>query len=198
MGAIDGVQIDQQHRICIDNISLEEVDAADAPPVPSIPTVTPGTEMLTNGNFANGEQGWIKAITAPGAGEISFADNKAIIDVKNTGDADWNVQLKQSGITLESGCDYTLKFRAESSVSRKIKCAFLDDKYDWYGGDDVIIDTVDAEGFVKDVTLNFSVASDKPSNDQITFVISMGKMEGEETPLSKIKLSDFSLMKNVK
>jgi len=94
MGAIDGTRIDTQHRICIDNISLEpatEEEIAAASQKPG--TVDPGTEMIKNGNFANGEENWINAITAPGAATAEFKDGKAIYTITNVGEADWNVQL---------------------------------------------------------------------------------------------------------
>ncbi len=191
MGAVDGTRIDTQHRICIDNISLEpateeEIEAAN----PTIEPVEPGTEMIKNGSFADGSTNWISAITSPGAATDAFTDGKATYNITNVGDQDWNVQLKQEGITLEQGCSYVLKFKASSTAGRTIKCAFLTSTYDWYGGADIALTAKET----KDVEVSFTVGTDKETTDAITLVISMGKIADVDTP-STITLSDFSLMK---
>lgn len=140
MGAIDGVKISDLHRICIDNISLvpatpEEIEAA----TPTIPSIDANTEMIKNGNFAAGEANWISAVTTPGAATATFVDGKAVYNITDVGTADWNVQLKQDGITLENGCTYRVKFMASSTEARTIKWAFLNPTYVWYGGEDVCI-----------------------------------------------------------
>lgn len=187
MGAIDGTRIDTQHRICIDNISLEKTDA---PELPDIPSVEPGTEMIKNGSFADGMTDWISAITAPGEATAAFENGMATYEITNVGEADWNIQLKQEGITLEEGCSYILKFKASSTAARTIKCAFLDPSYDWYGGSDI---SLTGEG-IQDIEVPITVS--KATADNITLVISMGIIDGVDTPLSTITLSDFSLVKS--
>ena len=72
-GKIDQ-QITEQHRVCIDDIILEEVEA----PAIDIPDVVVGENMLKNGDFSEQEANWEKAITAPGEGTITIADQKAV------------------------------------------------------------------------------------------------------------------------
>ncbi len=187
MGAVDGTRISTQHRICIDNISLE---AVAEPELPDTPTIEVGTEMLKNGSFADGTENWISAITAPGEATAAFADGKAVYNITNVGTADWNVQLKQEGLVLENGCSYVLRFKASSTAARTIKCAFLNTSYDWYGGADIVLD---GTGVPQEITVPVTVTKD--TADDITLVISMGIIEGVDTPLSEITLSDFSLMK---
>ncbi len=186
MGAVGGTQISDKHRICIDNISLEKTDAQEEPELPVIPA---GENILKNGDFAKGEENWVNAVTAPGAATVSFENQKAVYNITNVGTEDWNVQLKQEGILLEKGCTYKLTFKAASTEARTIKAAMLTAKYDWYGGQDIVLEK-DTE---KTVEIEFTV--DKETDNNITMVISMGKIENVDTPVSGITLSDFKLIK---
>ena len=186
MGAVGGDVISTQHRICIDNIKLEKIDEPKQDP-----SETEGAEMIKNGNFADGLNDWEKAITAPGAADVTVSDNSIVYDITNVGIADWNVQLKQSGITLEPEKKYVAKFKATSTEARTIKLAFLTASYDWYGGADIKLPANEE----KEVEITFTVPGDKEKDDNITMVVSMGVIEGNDTLVSTISLSDFSLQK---
>ena len=183
LGKIDA-QITQQHRVCIDDFSLEEVEA------PPITSPDAGINVIKNYDFANGETDWATAITSPGEAAVSFESNKAIFNVTNVGTADWNVQLKQAGIILEQGKEYTAKFKVTSTEARTIKLAFLSTSYAWYGGSDISLEA----GVEKDVTLTFTMPATTDENTAL--IVSMGKIEGVDTPVSSISLSNFSLVKN--
>ncbi|GFI31323.1 glucan endo-1,3-beta-glucosidase A1 [Lachnospiraceae bacterium] len=188
MGAVGDVQITEKHRICIDNINLEKIEA------PAVPEKPAGENLMVNGDFASGEDGWVKAVTAPGEAEVSFAENKAVYHIENVGTEDWNVQLKQEGITLEQGKKYRITFRAASTKARTIKLAMLSQSYTWYGGEDILLE----ENQEKEVAVEFTMGEETDS--AATLVVSMGLIkdgEGNEvsTPASEITLSDFSLVK---
>lgn len=192
MGAVDGTQISEKHRICIDNINLEITDALEIPEVPA------GENMLKNGNFSNGSENWENAVTSPGEATVTFDNDneKVVYNITNVGDEDWNVQLKQGGITLEKGCTYKIKFKVNSTEARTIKCAMLTASYDWYGGADIALE----KGTEKQVEIEFTVGEDKETDNNITMVISMGQIKDEagnsiSTPASAITLSDFELVK---
>ncbi|MGN0367900.1 MAG: carbohydrate binding domain-containing protein, partial [Wujia sp.] len=176
MGTKEADQITTEHTVTISNIQLVEKESDDP-------------NMLKNADFSEADTNWESAVTAPGAAEVSFADNKAVYAISNVGDYDWNVQLKQSGLTLEKGCSYKLTFKVTSSEARTIKAAFLTTGYDWYGGADIALDK-DTEKLVE---IPFTV--DKDTNNAMTMVISMGIIDGLDTPASTITLSDFSLVK---
>lgn len=188
MGAVGDVQITEKHRICIDNINLEKIEA------PAVPEKPAGENLMVNGDFASGEDGWVKAVTAPGEAEVSFAENKAVYHIENVGTEDWNVQLKQEGITLEQGKKYRITFRAASTKARTIKLAMLSQSYTWYGGEDILLE----ENQEKEVAVEFTMGEETDS--AATLVVSMGLIkdgEGNEvsTPASEITMSDFSLVK---
>lgn len=180
MGAVDGIQITQEHTVTIDNLKLEEV-SAPTPPVAG--------NLIQNGDFSGKDQSWTNAITAPGAASVDFSQGKAVYTITNPGSQDWNVQLKQDGLKLEKGCTYQLRFKANSTAARTIKAAMLSSTYAWYGGQDISL----AANTDQDVLVEFTMNADTDPNT--TMVISMGLIAGQSTPLSTITLSDFSLVK---
>lgn len=183
MGAVGGTQITSQHRVCIDNINLEKID----PPV--IEEKPVGENMLLNPDFSAGIEGWESAVTPPAEATAVFEDNRAVYDITNVGTADWNVQLKQSGITLEEGSSYKVTFKAQATTARTIKLAMLTASYDWYGGADIALPADE----IKEIEVTFTV--EKATDTNITMVVSMGAIDGEEIPPSTVSLSDFSLVK---
>lgn len=184
MGAVGGKQIKEQHRICIDDIVLEKIDTPEMNPEEA------GKNLLKNGDFSNKTDNWnIYGITAPGEATTNIADHAIVYQISNVGTADWNVQLKQSGLTLEKGCKYRVTFKATSTAARTIKLAIMSTKYAWYGGADIQLSANNE----KEVVCEFTMSKETDSNAD--FVISMGKINDEDTPASDITLSDFSLVK---
>lgn len=182
MGAV-GTPINIQHVVTIDDIVLVEIDP------PSTDTIPAGTELMKNGNFATGEENWTCAITAPGAAIASYTDNQAIIDVTNPGIADWNIQLKQGNLTLEQGESYRVTCKLTSTVARSMKIAFLSASYAWYGGADITLEAGEEQ------LISFDVNMTSETDIATDLLISMGKIDGEETPASMITVKDVSVKK---
>lgn len=65
----------------------------------------------------------------------------------------------------------------------------LSPSYTWYGGDDISLEK-DQE---KEITVDFTMNEATDMNSAM--VISMGMIEGRDTPASTIELSDFSLIR---
>lgn len=183
MGAVGGLQINQEHTVTIDNIKLEETT-----PPPSPPTTG---NLIQNGDFSKQDQHWTNAVTSPGVATADFSQGKAVYNVINPGDQDWDVQLKQEGLTFEKGCSYRVVFKIKSSASRTVKYALLNpnDNYAWYGGDDIIL-TAETE---QQVNKLFTI--DKDTASTVEFVISMGKIANAETSPSIIEISNVSIVK---
>lgn len=183
MGAVDGKQITEKHRICIDNINLEKIDAPDIGEQPV------GENLLVNGDFSSGKVGWEDPVTLPGEADVSFENGRAVYKIRKVGTEDWHVQLKQSGIFLEQGARYKVTFKAKSSEARTIKLAMLSPSYTWYGGADIVLEK-DQE---KEFTVEFTM--DKETETNASMVISMGAISGIDTPASTVELSEFSLIR---
>ena len=186
MGAVNGKRITDKHTVFIDNITLEETEEPKQSEKPV------GDELIQNGDFTKGQEKWENAITAPGEADVSFEDGRAVYQIKNVGTADWNVQLKQSGLTLEKGSTYELSFKVKSDKARTIKAALLTETYDWYGGADIDL----KQNEEKEVNVTISV--DKETDTNITFVLSMGIIDGKDTPASTIEIDDISIKKQTK
>lgn len=182
MGAVDGKKIKDQHRICIDDIVLEKIEA---------PKVT-STNLLQNADFSKGIDGWSAYVHEDsGANATNTVSGNAItFDIKNVGEADWNVQLKQEGLSLQAGHTYHVSFKAKSTAARTIKgCVMHDDadkKTNWDGGSDAALEA----GVEKNVEFDVNVSQNV---DNAYLQVSMGKIANADTP-SVITLSDFSMI----
>ncbi len=106
----------------------------------SLKDIATGEELLKDTDFADNGN-WNCGITAPATGSYSSADGIATLIVTNAGDANWNYQLQQGGIKLESGHTYELTVDATSTKDRIVEINLLDPEngYDWYGGSKVIL-----------------------------------------------------------
>ncbi len=193
MGAVSGKQIAQKHTIVIDNINLEETEPQEET---VDPPVDPGKNMIQNGDFTEGDAHWINAVTTPGEAEVNFTEGKAAYQIHNVGTEDWNVQLKHAELlTLEQGASYQVRMKIKSTESRTVKYAFLNSAYDWYGGEDLVLNANEEKAV--DFTLNV----EKPTERKITFVLSMGQIKDNETnesiptPASTIEIDDICVEK---
>ena len=185
--AMGGGNITQQHRICIDDIVLEEIDESELEPE------VRGDNLLKNTTFSDNTQNW--DINRWNGDRKEMATTETVNDgivfhISDVGTADWNIQLKQGGINLEHGCDYRLAFKVTSTESRTIKVGFMDKNTEnWYGGSDVSLE----KNREKNVVCKFTMTKD--TDAESLMLISMGKIKGEDTPVSDITLSDFYLEK---
>ena len=185
--AMGGGNITQQHRICIDDIVLEEIDESELEPE------VRGDNLLKNTTFSDNTQNW--DINRWNGDRKEMATTETVNDgivfhISDVGTADWNIQLKQGGINLELGCDYRLAFKVTSTESRTIKVGFMDKNTEnWYGGSDVSLE----KNREKNVVCKFTMTKD--TDAESLMLISMGKIKGEDTPVSDITLSDFYLEK---
>ena len=185
--AMGGGNITQQHSICIDDIVLEEIDESELEPE------VRGDNLLKNTTFSDNAKNW--DINRWNSDRKEMATTETVNDgivfhISDVGTADWNIQLKQGGINLEQGCDYRLAFKVTSTESRTIKVGFMDKNTEnWYGGSDVSLE----KNREKNVVCKFTMTKD--TDAESLMLISMGKIEGEDTPVSDITLSDFYLEK---
>ena len=84
------------------------------------------TGLIINGDFNNEFSKWElfkdSGVSSSVSSRIdkSNGNNAAQIDISNTGDADWKIQLKQTGVKLEQGKKYKLSLDAKSTTDRQI------------------------------------------------------------------------------
>jgi beta-glucanase (GH16 family)/uncharacterized protein YjdB len=180
LGAINGTQITSTHRVWIDNVKLEETTEP-------VIIINPSDDLIKNGDFSQGQDNWIAAISSPGEAVYSFANNKVEFDITNLGNQDWNVQLKQSGLKFEQGKTYQVKLKVTSSVTRAIKLAYMSTSYDWYGGADVQL----IAGETKEIDLTFTM--NKPTDIAADFVCSMGYIQDVAVDPGIIAIENVSI-----
>ncbi|HHU72417.1 MAG TPA: hypothetical protein GXZ21_10350, partial [Clostridiales bacterium] len=189
LGAVDGEVITTQHRVCIDDISLVKIDA------PINPGAEAGVNILKNADFADpvdSMKNWTETIASwepVNASTVRTVTGGAIeYNIINPGTEDWNVQLKQSGLSLEEGKTYKVTFDVISTASREIKSGVMSTSYAYYGGSDIAL----VENVSKKVEYTFTMSKVDPAAD---FYISMGKIANVETPPSTITISNLSFVK---
>ena len=87
--------------------------------------------LLLNGNFSADFAGYDVYIDSSADAESVVdsqkEDNAADFTIKNSGDQNWKIQLKQNNIKLEKGQWYKLSFDIKSSVSRTVQYAIQRD-----------------------------------------------------------------------
>ena len=181
MGAVGNVQITNQHRICIDNIVLEKIEP------PAVTTKPVGEELLKDTTFSDAANNWTMSVNAESS--VAVENGTSVWTIGDAGVNDWDIQLKQEGIQLEQGCNYELKFTAESTVARSIKWDFMSSSYVWYYGESVELEA----NTPKEIAVTFTMSNSTDVNSSMT--VSMGKMASGDTPASTIRLSGFSLKK---
>ena len=193
LGAVGGTRITEKHTVVIDNITLEETDPVEEPPVE--PGEPDPNEMIVNGNFASGETHWVKEVGS--LAEANFTDGKAVFNISDVGSNDWDIKLRYEDLLkLEQGATYKVKMKIKSTAARTVKYSFMTSEYKWYGGEDLAL----AADELKEVSYDMTVGQDEDGNDlgtseDITFSISMGKIANEDTPASTIEIDDISVIK---
>ena len=115
------------------------------------------------------------------------------VDIETVGNADWNVQLKQRGITLEKGKTYRLTFRAWATVDRTISAVMQrdgagDGLWTVYSGDNNVKLTDDWQEFELVFTMNDETDTD------VLLSVSLGKFDDiDEGVMHSVYMDDFAL-----
>ncbi len=137
--------------------------------------------LLINGDFSNGMTAY--EVYTYTASDVSYVvdslneDNAFSIDISNTGDIDWKIQLKQYNINLEKGKKYSISFDAKCSMDRKMMYALqrdgsADDDWTAYSGSQIIDLTSDYQTFSHVFEMTYDT-------DPATILsITMGAVEG--------------------
>jgi len=186
MGAVGGVQIKQQHRICIDDIILEKIDA------PKVDETESDVNLIKNADFSEGDNGlsnWEGGIMGDAVGTQTVDKGVITYELSDVGTADWNVQLKQTGLALENGKTYEASITLKSTEARTVLLNFMSNTYKWYGGETIVLPK--NEEVVKTITFTMNEETDTDAG----FFLSMGKIADVDTPASTITVSNISLKK---
>ncbi len=168
----------------IDNVRIEE------------------TGLITNGDFGNGFAKWELFADSSVSSKVSSSidnstgDPSARIDIQDTGDADWKIQLKQSNVKLEKGKKYVLSLGAKSTIDRSIMFTIQRDgssDNDWrpYSPNEI----VELKGEYNKYQVIFEMTEESDENS--IFSIAMGAVNGTQITdehsinIDNVKLEEY-------
>lgn len=143
-----------------------------------------GSELLRNSLFAQGTEGWTLEMNQPSVGASMVAEPVDTAEpagqalrytVQRTDDADWHLQLHQTGLNLKRDVTYTLQFWARASSPRRLRVYSGLDQAPWShtGLEESVNLTTRWQCF----RLPFAVTSTVPAHSRITMV--MGAAKGD-------------------
>lgn len=151
--------------------------------------------LIKNGSFNDGTTGYTVYVDSSANATYvvdSLKDDNALaVTVKDTGDQDWKVQVKQENIKLEKGKTYILKFKAKSSIDRQIRVIMQGKEnrgYAVYSNDNV----VDLTNEYKEFEDTFTMTEDTDS--AAFFSVCLGKIgDNQITSQHEVRIDDISL-----
>ena len=168
MGAVGGKQIHQQHRICIDNINLEEIDES---------------EMPKNVNMLDQMRSVVNDGTTFNDGEFTITGD--------TGKNNWDIQYAQQNLALVKGHTYKVTYTITSSVDRVYKMGLRDPEQEYKGFYSDIPLTAN-----KPYTFEEEIEWTENSTETGEFMLLLGTPEGgEKIGPHTIMISDVSAVK---
>ena len=193
--ALGGGNNKTQHRVCIDNIVLDKIAASEMPKEEE-PEQSVGANLLTNGDFSNGAEGWSGEVLEKAKGAWTF-DGAAQVVIETLGDAtpkdySWHVNLKQRNVTLKAGCEYEVKATITSNVDRTAEFACMDSgNVNWY----VIGDNAISLKANEPKTFSFKVGVGENKTDTSAYIgFNLGKAAEGTPDASIITIDDVSMV----
>ncbi len=106
-----------------DDKKLAAAWAAEAKPA--------GAELLKNGNFAAGKDGWYFEQHEGAVAETTTKDGVLRVEVRKAGAQGWHVQGYQSGLKLAGGESLALTFRARAETKRRVTISAMQAHEPW-------------------------------------------------------------------
>lgn len=130
--------------------------------------------IIRNGTFDSGKLAYelYSAEAAKASWDIDSLSNdgnpEAVINVKNTGENEWDVQLKQTGVAVEKDHWYALTFNAKSSIDRQIRAVIQKSSGDYAAYGDIFASLTATK---KAYTKIFKMEANTDSNAQLSICV---------------------------
>ena len=190
LGAVAGKVIDEQHRVCIDDVNLEVISEEEAKKILGEGPKTKDT-MIKDGTFVKGMEQWTEWHDANEAdAKYEVANNEIHFTVNKTGSEDWKIQLKQENIKLEKDHYYKLVFDGKSDLERKVRATLQGGEsrgYTHYAGEYFVTLGKDYQTYEHVFKMNES------TDDKTSFQICMGAVGGAINQTHNMYFKNFSL-----
>ncbi|MUT68359.1 carbohydrate binding domain-containing protein [Paenibacillus sp. NEAU-GSW1] len=177
-----------QHTVAIDRVRLYEVNASAESGGQPI-----NVNLLQNGDFTNGTNGWFSYSPAPS--ELSIAANNGGLEasIGSVGTNAWDRQVIQEGFSIQQGHKYEITFTAKAGTTRKLGLGIgwvdVPAGYEWHGYYGQQVDLTTEE---QTFTFAFDVTADSNTNSRIVF--DMGNIAGGNAGNTVITISDVKLV----
>ncbi len=122
-----------------------------------IQKVEPGINLVVNGDFSQGKDGWTFQLQGEGDAEWSVADGVAHFNIKNGGSPHYCVQLRQNSMPLATGETYRFEFDAWADAPKTInaKVGQDDGSFINYSGIGLTALSRAKKHFVYEFTMNY-------------------------------------------
>ncbi len=103
--------------------------------------------MLSNGDFSNGMNGWSLGVYGSASATHFVNGGEGVIEINNGGTASWNVQFQQGNLNMQNGKHYRMSFYGRATSARNIgaKVEKASSPYSSYGGSNNIALTTTKE-----------------------------------------------------
>lgn len=150
--------------------------------------------LIKNGSFNAGTSGFDVYLynTADASYVVdSLSENNALdLSIKNTNDAEWKIQVKQSNVVVEEGQCYRLSFDIKSSIDRSIQYAIQRDgsvhktdagAEDWtpYVQETINLTAYGADGVYTHVDKYFKMAEGTDEGSIFNIALGGGDIKGQ-------------------
>jgi len=146
---------------------------SEAPPQRSEPV-----NLLLNGDFSAGFDGWLSYVHAGSGASAEFnpVDGTLQVEIASKGSDHWNIQILQPLIELVQGKTYVVTFTAAAEKPRSIQLAFQHDggSFDTYAIESISLST-------DSTTYEFSFTMMAKTDNAPRFVIELGNSDGDVT-----------------
>ena len=81
----------------------------------------PGSNFILNNDFSNNAESWIWEVAGPASAQLQVENGVCHIIIQNAGTQIYDVQLRQNGIPLIQGQNYTFEFDAWAEAIRAVE-----------------------------------------------------------------------------
>ncbi len=131
--------------------------------------------LLVNGNFSNGDTGWLLFVDPSAAASGSVQNGEYAVSITNGSTVDWHIQLIQSNLLIENGKSYSVLFEAYAASPRQI--AFYirkaSDPHTAYSGYQTFALTASKQEF----SFTFKMNDPTDSNADFSFVLGTSNVD---------------------
>jgi beta-glucanase (GH16 family)/putative cell wall-binding protein len=188
-----------EHVIYLDNFSLieqgsepSENDEGSTPPANN----EDSSNLISNGSFTSNTNGWQNEWNDGSAGSIKAEGGQMVVTTTTVGPNVWSSKVYFSGLTLENGKTYTLKFKASADAARTIAANvgkqlnvtpyFIN----YFDGTTLSLTTT-----MQDFSYDFTVTKDTDANIRVVF--DLGPQSGVTLTSNIVYFDDVVLVERI-